>query len=141
MFFFWWVGGVGGGWGGGLFCFGGALFKPTLGNQHVLFWNVMKIRAFFIEFLYSRWLRLNQFVYLLFNLIKCKVLLMVSSRCGFKFSPLKYLFNFCYGGRHFDQSSKMTFERRLMIGSFLKVSPDKFCSDEIWWVYMVHAYI
>ena len=30
-----------------LFCFGGALFKPTLGNQHVLLWNVMKIRAFF----------------------------------------------------------------------------------------------
>ena len=30
-----------------LFCFGGAIFKPTWRNQDVLLWNVMKIRDFF----------------------------------------------------------------------------------------------
>ena len=29
-----------------LFCFGGAIFKPTWRKKHVLLWNVMKICAF-----------------------------------------------------------------------------------------------
>ena len=39
-----------------LFYFGGALFKPTWQNQHVLLWNIMKIPAF-LQLLYSWWLR------------------------------------------------------------------------------------
>ena len=36
-----------------LFCFEGALFKPTWWNQPVLLWNVIKILAF-LQLLYSR---------------------------------------------------------------------------------------
>ena len=39
-----------------LFSFGGALSKPMWRNQHVLSWNVMKLRAF-LQLLYSPWLR------------------------------------------------------------------------------------
>ena len=53
---------------------------------------------------------------------------------------LQFLLNFCHGRRHFDQSSEWTFKRRPMIGLIFGGSPSKFCSDEIWLVYMVHAY-
>ena len=42
-----------------LFSFGGALFKPIWRNQHVLSWNVMKLRAF-LQLFYSPWLRKYQ---------------------------------------------------------------------------------